>query len=162
MAGHLMRMRSRRSCLETLPSRVPNPSRSKNCFVSIGVHGLFGYLLRGFVSLLCHLVTLTAALSHFLLRSLPCAEPDQPTTSRRPGAPYASGQVLQLTTMGPAKALRVLDENWWSKRHPRRMDVFGDFAGEDIFFVDGNSMLQEIFEDPLVSIGKGSKWTSGS
>jgi hypothetical protein len=64
--------------------------------------------------------------------------------------------------MDQAEALKVLDEEWWSKRHPRRMDVFGDFAGEDIFFVDGNSMLQEIFEDPLVSIGKGSEWTSGS
>lgn len=59
--------------------------------------------------------------------------------------------------MDPAKALKVLDEQWWSKRHPRRMDVFGDFAGGDVFLVDGNSMLQEIFEDPLVSIGKGSE-----
>jgi hypothetical protein len=59
--------------------------------------------------------------------------------------------------MDPVKALRVLDEKWWSKQHPRRMDVFGDFAGEDFFLVDGNSMLQEIFEDPLVSIGKGSE-----
>lgn len=59
--------------------------------------------------------------------------------------------------MDAAKALGVLDEKWWSKQHPRRMDVFGDFAGDDFFLVDGNSMLQEIFEDPLVSIGKGSK-----
>lgn len=63
--------------------------------------------------------------------------------------------------MDPAKALKLLDEKWWSKRHPRRMDVFGDFAGEDVFLVDGNSMLQEIFEDPLVSIGKGSEWIPG-
>ena len=59
--------------------------------------------------------------------------------------------------MGPEKALKVLDETWWSKQRPRHMDVFGDFAGEDGFLVDGNSMLQEIFEDPLVSIGRGSE-----
>ena len=65
--GHPMRMRSQRSCLETLPSRVPNLQTFK-IWLSLGVerplHGHFEDSLRESVSLLCHSVTLIAAYSH--------------------------------------------------------------------------------------------------
>ena len=64
-----MRMRSQRSYLETAPSRVLNLlcQRLRSAFslwVELPLHGPFEKFLRGSVSLLCHLVTLTSALSH--------------------------------------------------------------------------------------------------
>ncbi|CAE6475433.1 unnamed protein product [Rhizoctonia solani] len=43
---------------------------------------------------------------------------------------------------------------WIHKRRPRWMDLVGDYAGDEFFVVDGDSLCQVVLDDELVAIGR--------
>ncbi|KAB5588619.1 DEAD/DEAH-box helicase [Ceratobasidium theobromae] len=43
---------------------------------------------------------------------------------------------------------------WFNKLRPRWMDLVGDYAGDEFFVVDGDSLCQVALEDDLVAIGR--------
>ncbi|KAJ1300164.1 hypothetical protein OPQ81_011916 [Rhizoctonia solani] len=45
-------------------------------------------------------------------------------------------------------------DQWIHKRQPRWMDLVGDYAGDEFFVVDGDSLCQVVLEDELVAIGR--------
>ncbi|KAF8749234.1 P-loop containing nucleoside triphosphate hydrolase protein [Rhizoctonia solani] len=60
-----------------------------------------------------------------------------------------------LGTMDTEKLKEVLAkvDEWIHKRRPRWMDLIGDYAGDEFFIVDGDSLCQVVLEDELVAIG---------
>ncbi|CAE6496597.1 unnamed protein product [Rhizoctonia solani] len=59
--------------------------------------------------------------------------------------------------MGSTEKLKdVLAEadEWVHNRRPRWMDLVGDYAGDEFFVVDGDSLCQVVLDDELVSIGR--------
>ncbi|TCD64633.1 hypothetical protein EIP91_003835 [Steccherinum ochraceum] len=55
--------------------------------------------------------------------------------------------------------LDYLNEEWYSlmSRRGRMMDLIGDYAGSELFLLDGNSLIQEVLEDSLLAIGRESE-----
>ncbi|KAG2012979.1 DEAD/DEAH box helicase [Coprinopsis cinerea AmutBmut pab1-1] len=53
-------------------------------------------------------------------------------------------------------ALDALDVNWYipKTRGARFMDLLGDYAGNELFVIDGESLFQTILDDPLLAIGR--------
>ncbi|KDN44229.1 hypothetical protein RSAG8_05702, partial [Rhizoctonia solani AG-8 WAC10335] len=51
------------------------------------------------------------------------------------------------------EVLAEVDE-WIHKRRPRWMDLVGDYAGDEFFVVDGDSLCQVVLDDELVAIGR--------
>ncbi|CAE6339059.1 unnamed protein product [Rhizoctonia solani] len=51
------------------------------------------------------------------------------------------------------EVLAEVDE-WIHKRRPRWMDLVGDYAGDEFFVVDGDSLCQVVLDDELVAIGQ--------
>lgn len=45
-------------------------------------------------------------------------------------------------------------DKWIHKRRPRWMDLVGDYAGDEFFVVDGDSLCQVVLDDELVAIGR--------
>ncbi|KAI0048817.1 P-loop containing nucleoside triphosphate hydrolase protein [Auriscalpium vulgare] len=58
--------------------------------------------------------------------------------------------------MTARKALALLDGAWYRGvvKYARWMDLIGDYAGSERFIVDGESLLQEVLNDPLLAIGR--------
>lgn len=54
------------------------------------------------------------------------------------------------------KALEEFDASWYAKTSQlgRWMDVIGDFAGEELFLLNGDSLLSIILDDSLLALGK--------
>ncbi|KDQ52162.1 hypothetical protein JAAARDRAFT_73245 [Jaapia argillacea MUCL 33604] len=54
------------------------------------------------------------------------------------------------------EALDFLDARWYTgtNRRGRWMDLIGDYAGSELFIIDGDSLLEVILNDPLLSIAK--------
>jgi hypothetical protein len=45
---------------------------------------------------------------------------------------------------------------WYTAISPRYVDLVSDFAGQEFFIVDGEAVIQSIFNDPMLDLG-GSK-----
>ncbi|KAH7332993.1 hypothetical protein B0J17DRAFT_677146 [Rhizoctonia solani] len=58
-----------------------------------------------------------------------------------------------MKTQKLKKVLAEVDE-WIHKRRPRWMDLVGDYAGDEFFVVDGDSLCQVVLDDDLVAIGR--------
>ncbi|CAE6514901.1 unnamed protein product [Rhizoctonia solani] len=58
--------------------------------------------------------------------------------------------------MDTEKLKAVLEEvdGWIHQRRARRMDLVGDYAGDEFFVVDGDSLCQVVLGDQLVAIGR--------
>jgi hypothetical protein len=56
------------------------------------------------------------------------------------------------------KALEQFDSTWYARTSHlgRWMDVIGDFAGEELFVLNGDSLLSLVLDDPLLALGKDS------
>ncbi|RXW18629.1 hypothetical protein EST38_g7225 [Candolleomyces aberdarensis] len=54
------------------------------------------------------------------------------------------------------KALNVFDHAWYIRRSraSRRMDLLGDYAGNEFFLIDGESLFQLVLDDPLLALGQ--------
>ncbi|KLO14115.1 P-loop containing nucleoside triphosphate hydrolase protein [Schizopora paradoxa] len=54
------------------------------------------------------------------------------------------------------KALSVVDHSWYApfSKKSRWMDLVGDYAGQELFVIDGDSLIQYILDDPLLALGK--------
>ncbi|PFH46597.1 hypothetical protein AMATHDRAFT_69528 [Amanita thiersii Skay4041] len=54
------------------------------------------------------------------------------------------------------EALKAFDDLWYALtyRRARWMDLLGDYAGNELFIVDGESLVQNILDDPLLALGK--------
>ncbi|KAG9090129.1 hypothetical protein FRC06_001213, partial [Ceratobasidium sp. 370] len=48
-------------------------------------------------------------------------------------------------------------DNWLSRLKPRWMDLVGDYAGDEFFIVDGDSLCQLVLDDDLLIVGKEDK-----
>ncbi|KAF8325454.1 uncharacterized protein EI90DRAFT_3128818 [Cantharellus anzutake] len=44
----------------------------------------------------------------------------------------------------------------WTKRGGRMLDIVGDYAGQELFLLDGDALLQLVLDDPLLALGKDS------
>ncbi|KAL0960256.1 hypothetical protein HGRIS_011887 [Hohenbuehelia grisea] len=66
--------------------------------------------------------------------------------------------VAELTSSAsPAiTTLQALDAQWYSmaSRRARWMDLLGDYAGAELFIIDGESLLQLVLDDELLHIGR--------
>ncbi|KAF5370269.1 hypothetical protein D9758_006936 [Tetrapyrgos nigripes] len=53
-------------------------------------------------------------------------------------------------------ALHYVDSKWFMdlQRKARWMDLIGDFAGDEPFVLDGESLLQLVLDDPLLALGR--------
>ena len=50
------------------------------------------------------------------------------------------------------RAFELLDE-CYSGMYFRYVDLVGDFAGQEFFLVDGESLLQTVFNEPTLDLG---------
>ncbi|RDB27046.1 hypothetical protein Hypma_005061 [Hypsizygus marmoreus] len=59
-------------------------------------------------------------------------------------------------TFSPDEALEEIDRTWFrpAARRARWMDLLGDYAGSELFVIDGESLLQIVLDDPLLAIGR--------
>ncbi|KIJ46122.1 hypothetical protein M422DRAFT_165687 [Sphaerobolus stellatus SS14] len=66
------------------------------------------------------------------------------------------GLITLSDAFSVKEALDNLDINWYNRvtRRSRWMDIIGDYAGEELFLVDGDSLFSIILDDPLLAIGK--------
>ncbi|KAF8812130.1 P-loop containing nucleoside triphosphate hydrolase protein [Phlegmacium glaucopus] len=57
--------------------------------------------------------------------------------------------------------LDYLDQRWFinATRSARWMDLFGDYAGNELFIIDGEAIFQIVLENPLLAIGQKSDCT---
>ncbi|KAF8427711.1 hypothetical protein EV426DRAFT_682724 [Tirmania nivea] len=46
-------------------------------------------------------------------------------------------------------------EKWFRSLHPIRMDIVGDFAGRELFIIEGDSLLQVAFSDERIDMNEG-------
>jgi hypothetical protein len=40
--------------------------------------------------------------------------------------------------------------NWYDSTRPMFIDLVGDYAGKELFLIEGDSLLREIFEDERI------------
>ena len=53
----------------------------------------------------------------------------------------------------PLAALNQLDLEYWAKQSPRWLDIVGDYAGQELFVVDGDALVQYCLDDALLALG---------
>lgn len=59
--------------------------------------------------------------------------------------------------MTAVQALKFIDDNWYKKiagKRARWMDLIGDYAGNERFILDGESLLQQVLGDPLLALAR--------
>jgi ATP-dependent RNA helicase DDX60 len=44
---------------------------------------------------------------------------------------------------------------WYGRRHPRFIDLVGDYAGRELFLLEGDSLLRECFSDDRIDFDHG-------
>ncbi|PBK64183.1 P-loop containing nucleoside triphosphate hydrolase protein [Armillaria solidipes] len=56
------------------------------------------------------------------------------------------------------KLLDYINENWYyqATKRARWMDLIGDYAGDEPFIIDGESLIQSVLDDPLLAIGRNN------
>ncbi|KAJ2912887.1 hypothetical protein MD484_g7532, partial [Candolleomyces efflorescens] len=71
--------------------------------------------------------------------------------------PQDLAQVAEVVAESNAqKALDIFDHAWYigRSRASRRMDLLGDYAGNEFFLIDGESLFQLVLDDPLLALGQ--------
>ncbi|KAI9465203.1 P-loop containing nucleoside triphosphate hydrolase protein [Lactarius psammicola] len=61
--------------------------------------------------------------------------------------------------MNVVEALKYMDDKWYKKiagKKARWMDLIGDYAGNERFILDGESLLQQVLGDPLLALARPS------
>ncbi|KAH9175040.1 P-loop containing nucleoside triphosphate hydrolase protein [Lactarius sanguifluus] len=59
--------------------------------------------------------------------------------------------------MNAVQALKYIDDKWYKKitgKKARWMDLIGDYAGNERFILDGESLLQQVLDDPLLALAR--------
>ncbi|KAI5888019.1 P-loop containing nucleoside triphosphate hydrolase protein [Schizophyllum commune H4-8] len=66
------------------------------------------------------------------------------------------GEDEKFDPSSAADTLRALDALWYigATKKARWMDIIGDYAGEELFVIDGDSLVQRVLDDPLLALGK--------
>ncbi|KAL1671141.1 hypothetical protein EV122DRAFT_285283 [Schizophyllum commune] len=66
------------------------------------------------------------------------------------------GEDEKFDASSAADTLRALDALWYigATKKARWMDIIGDYAGEELFVIDGDSLVQRVLDDPLLALGK--------
>ncbi|KAH8927575.1 P-loop containing nucleoside triphosphate hydrolase protein, partial [Atractiella rhizophila] len=49
--------------------------------------------------------------------------------------------------------LKELDVNWFRFLNPRYLDLVGDYCGQELFLIDGDALIQQVLNDPLLNLG---------
>ncbi|KAK0207916.1 hypothetical protein DFS33DRAFT_392484 [Desarmillaria ectypa] len=55
-----------------------------------------------------------------------------------------------------SELLDYINKNWYyqATKKARWMDLIGDYAGDEPFIIDGESLIQSVLDDPLLAIGR--------
>ncbi|KAH9067713.1 P-loop containing nucleoside triphosphate hydrolase protein [Lactarius vividus] len=58
--------------------------------------------------------------------------------------------------MNAVKALKYIDDKWYkiTGKKARWMDLIGDYAGNERFILDGESLIQLVLDDPLLALAR--------
>ncbi|RXW18628.1 hypothetical protein EST38_g7226 [Candolleomyces aberdarensis] len=73
--------------------------------------------------------------------------------------PQDLAQVAAVIAESNAKkALNIFDRVWYIRRSraSRRMDLLGDYAGNEFFLIDGDALFQQVLDDPLLALGQAN------
>ncbi|TFK24691.1 P-loop containing nucleoside triphosphate hydrolase protein [Coprinopsis marcescibilis] len=64
--------------------------------------------------------------------------------------------IKKVTLNKPGDVLQLFDSNWYidRTRAARWMDLLGDYAGNELFVIDGESLFQCVLDDALLALGK--------
>ncbi|KAJ6541715.1 hypothetical protein B0H19DRAFT_1239495 [Mycena capillaripes] len=64
--------------------------------------------------------------------------------------------VKNHNTISADKALDEVDQGWFTRatRRARWMDLLGDYAGAELFIISGESLLENVLDDPLLAVGR--------
>lgn len=62
------------------------------------------------------------------------------------------------------EALNLFDATWYNRtsQFGRWVDVIGDYAGEELFLLDGDSLLGVVLDDPLLALGRDNGMSHSS
>ncbi|KAJ3864645.1 hypothetical protein EV359DRAFT_40572 [Lentinula novae-zelandiae] len=73
-----------------------------------------------------------------------------------PSALHSPSSHYQGQQLSPKTALRLFDDIWYTlaTRRSRWMDLIGDYGGKETFFIDGDSLLQLVFDTPSLALGR--------
>ncbi|KAJ3899931.1 hypothetical protein F5879DRAFT_461062 [Lentinula edodes] len=73
-----------------------------------------------------------------------------------PSALHSPSSHYQGQQLSPKTALRLFDDTWYTlaTRRARWMDLIGDYGGKETFFIDGDSLLQVVFDTPSLALGR--------
>jgi hypothetical protein len=73
--------------------------------------------------------------------------------------PIDQPSELHSATADNSTAIDKLENDlkeWYSSISPRYVDLVSDFAGQEFFLLDGEALVQSIFNDSMLDLG-GSK-----
>ncbi|KAF5334374.1 hypothetical protein D9611_013536 [Ephemerocybe angulata] len=70
--------------------------------------------------------------------------------------PQDVAETTKNASGGIEGILRAFDKAWYvgRGRASRRMDLLGDYAGNELFLIDGESLFQAVLDDPLLALGR--------
>ncbi|KAI0067591.1 P-loop containing nucleoside triphosphate hydrolase protein [Artomyces pyxidatus] len=65
-------------------------------------------------------------------------------------------QTRLRVSMSATDALDFIDREWYRgvAKRGRWMDLIGDYAGSERFILDGESLLQQVLDDPMLALGR--------
>ncbi|KAI0002287.1 hypothetical protein BJV74DRAFT_876690 [Russula compacta] len=69
----------------------------------------------------------------------------------------ATREEKKTKLMNVVEALQFIDDHWYKKiagKKARWMDLIGDYAGNERFILDGESLLQHVLDDPLLALAR--------
>ena len=66
------------------------------------------------------------------------------------------GVAADATTLSAQEAVDRFDATWYTRtsQSARWMDIIGDYAGEELFLLNGDSLLSVVLDDPLLALAK--------
>jgi ATP-dependent RNA helicase DDX60 len=66
------------------------------------------------------------------------------------------GVVADAETWSAKEALYSLDTTWYTRKSQsgRWMDIIGDYAGDELFLLEGDSLLSSVLDDRLLALGR--------
>ena len=65
-----------------------------------------------------------------------------------PGAPAVMAAIMDMDQDVKPGTASIL--NWYDSTRPMFIDLVGDYAGKELFLIEGDSLLRETFEDERI------------
>jgi ATP-dependent RNA helicase DDX60 len=66
------------------------------------------------------------------------------------------GVAAEAETWSAREALYAFDTEWYTttSHMGRWLDIIGDYAGDELFLLEGDALLSSVLDDPLLALGK--------